>query len=125
MQMGGRERRANKRYHVELPVHVAWRDGDEKIHTADGLARNISLSGIFFVIPQAIESKHPVEIDLILPDEITHRGEIRVKFTARIIRQEIVGDGLRPETRGVAVAAALETRDDGKPLSTEPFTRTK
>ena len=49
-----------------------------------------------------------MQLELVLPDEITHRGEMRIKFAARPIRQEIVGDGLREETRGVAVAAALE-----------------
>lgn len=125
MQIGGRERRTSPRYHVELPVHVAWKDAKGKRHKAEGLARNVSMSGIFFVVPQAIETHDPVQVELVLPDEITHRGEVRVKFTARTVRQEIVGDGLRAETRGVAVAAELETRDAGEPLPKKARPRKK
>jgi phosphoribosyl 1,2-cyclic phosphodiesterase len=116
MEIGGRERRADRRYHVELPLRVKWRDAAGKSHKAEGLARDISRTGIFFVVPNAIETREPVQLELVLPDEITHRGEMRVKFLARTVRQEIVGDGLRGETRGVAVAAALEARDGGQPL---------
>ncbi len=66
-----------------------------------------------------------MHLELVLPDEITHRGEVRVKFSARTIRQEIVGDGLRPETRGIAVAATLESRDGGEPLPIKPRARKK
>jgi phosphoribosyl 1,2-cyclic phosphodiesterase len=123
MEIGGRERRAERRYHVELPVNVKWRDADGKSQKAEGLARDISRTGIFFVIPHAIETSQPVQVELVLPDEITHRGEMRVKFSARTVRQEIVGDGLRPETRGVAVAAALESRNSGQRLPVKPQSR--
>jgi hypothetical protein len=116
MEIGGRERRVDRRFHVELPMRVKWRDVDGKSHKAEGLARDISRTGIFFVVPHAIETSEPVQLELVLPDEITHRGEMRVKFMGGIVRQEIVGDGLRTETRGVAVAAALEARDEDKPL---------
>ena len=123
MEIGGRERRVDPRYHVELPVRVTWRDAGGKSYKAEGLARDISRTGIFFVIPHAIETGQPVQVDLVLPDEITRRGEMRVRFKARTVRQEIVGDGLRPETRGVAVAAALEPRDGGPLLPVRPATR--
>ncbi len=101
-------------------MRVTWRDAGGKSHTAQGLARDISRTGIFFVVPHAIETGQPVQVELVLPDEITHRGEMRVKFKARTVRQEIVGDGLRPETRGVAVAAALEPRDERHLLPIKP-----
>jgi phosphoribosyl 1,2-cyclic phosphodiesterase len=120
MEIGGRERRVDRRFHVELPVRVKWRDAQGKSHKAEGQARDISRTGIFFVVPHAIETREPVQLELVLPDEITHRGEMRVKFMGRTVRQEIVGDGLRAETRGVAVAAALETRNGEVPLPLKP-----
>ena len=113
---GGGERRANRRYHVELPLRVMWRDPDGNACEADGLARSISRTGIFFVVPSAIQASEPLQLELILPDEITQRGEMRIKLAARPLRQEIVGDGLREETRGVAVAAALEFSNADQPV---------
>jgi len=123
MQIGGRERRFYRRYHVELPVRIKWRDTGGRLRHADGVARDISQTGIFFVVPNAIETVEPVQVELVLPDEITHRGEMRVKFLARTVRQEIVGDGLRAETRGVAVAAALETPLREQPIPLKPSSR--
>jgi hypothetical protein len=116
MDIGGSERRVDRRYHVELPLRVMWRDPDGKSCEADGLARDISKTGIFFVIPTMIHASEPVQLELVLPDEITHCGEMRIKLAARTVRQEIVGDGLREEARGVAVAAALEPTDGDPPL---------
>ena len=80
-------------------------------------ARPMGWRGIFpgpafsLSFPRRFSASEPVQLELVLPDEITHRGEMRVKFVARPVRQEIVGDGLREETPGVAVAAALELTD--------------
>jgi phosphoribosyl 1,2-cyclic phosphodiesterase len=108
MEIGGIERRVDRRYHVELPVRVNWHDPDGHFCEAEGLARDISRTGIFFVVPNSIRTKEALHLELVLPDEITHQGEMRVNLVARIVRHEIVGDGLREETRGVAVAAILE-----------------
>jgi phosphoribosyl 1,2-cyclic phosphodiesterase len=116
MAIGGSERRIDRRYHVELPLRATWRDANGNECEADGLARDISRTGIFFVVPTAIDAAEPVQLELVLPDEITHCGEMRIKLVARTIRQESVGDGLREDTRGVAVAASLEGRGDDPPL---------
>ena len=75
MEIGGSERRVDRRYHVELPLRVTWRDPDGKSCEADGLARDISRTGIFFVVPTRFSANEPVQLELVLPDEITHRGE--------------------------------------------------
>jgi hypothetical protein len=110
----------DRRYHVELPLRVTWRSADGKLCEAEGLARDISRTGIFFVVPTPIAADEPVQLELVLPDEITHRGEMRIQLAARTIRQEAVGDGLREETRGVAVAASLEARDGNQPNPMKP-----
>ena len=116
MQIGGSERRVDRRYHVELPLRVMWRDLDGKSCEAEGLAKDISRTGIFFVVPTVIRADEPVQLELVLPDEITQRGELRIRFVARPVRQERVGNALREETPGVAVAAALEITGEGPPL---------
>ena len=121
MQIGGSERRVDRRYHVELPLHVMWRDPEGKSCETHGLAKDISRTGIFFVVPTVIRADEPVQLDLVLPGEITHRGELRIKFVARPVRQEKVGDALREETPGVAVAAALDVTTGRQPLPLGPL----
>jgi hypothetical protein len=116
MQIGGSERRVNRRYQMELPLRVTWRDADGKSCEAVGMAKDISRNGIFFIIPEMIRADEPVQLELVLPDEITHRGELRIKLSARPVRQEQVGDALRRETSVVAVAAALDVTTGEPPL---------
>jgi phosphoribosyl 1,2-cyclic phosphodiesterase len=108
MPIGGSERRVDRRYHVELPLHVTWRDLEGKSCKTEGVAKDISRTGIFFVVPEVIRADEPVNLELVLPDEITHRGEQRIRFMVRPVRQERLGDSLRENAPGVAVAAALE-----------------
>jgi hypothetical protein len=117
MKIGGDERRADHRYHVELPLRATWRDANGKSCEADGLAKDISRTGIFFVVPTMISANEPVQLELVLPDEITHRGEQRIKFVARPVRQAIFGSALPEETSGVAVAATLELTEGVPPPS--------
>ena len=115
MKIGGDERRADHRYHVELPLRVTWRDANGKSCEADGLAKDISRTGIFFVVPTMISANEPVQVELVLPDEITHHGEQRIKFVARPVRQAIFGNALPEDTSGVAVAATLELTEGVPP----------
>ena len=116
VQLGSNERRAGQRYHVELPLHVMWRQPDGTACETDGLAKNISRTGIFFVVPSVIRSDEPVQLELLLPDAITHRGELRISLTARPVRQERVSDAEREDAADVGVAAALDA-----PAGEPPF----
>ena len=116
MPLGGSERRAERRYHVELPLRVMWHDREGQSCAADGLAKDISRTGIFFVVPTAIRSDEPLQLELVLPDEITHRGELRIKLEARPVRQQNTGNAMREPAPGIAVAAALEVTDGEPPI---------
>jgi phosphoribosyl 1,2-cyclic phosphodiesterase len=119
MQIGGRERRIDRRYNVELPLRVLWRDPDGKLCEADGVARDVSRTGILFVVPNMIRANEPVELEMVLPDEITHRGDLRLRFVARPLRQERVANPQDEAATGVAVAASLEVRLGEPPLPPE------
>ena len=67
MKIGGSERRADHRYHVELPLRVTWRDANGEWCEADGLAEDISRTGIFFVVPTMISANEPVQFELVSP----------------------------------------------------------
>jgi phosphoribosyl 1,2-cyclic phosphodiesterase len=123
MKIGGDERRADHRYHVELPLRVTWRDANGKSCEADGLAKDISRTGIFFVVPTMISANEPVQLELVLPDEITHHGEQRIRFVARPVRQAIFGNALPEETSGIAVAATLELTEGVPPPSRDSPSR--
>jgi hypothetical protein len=116
MQIGGCDRRVDRRYHLELPLRVTWHDQNGKSCETVGMAKDISRTGIFFVVPMAIRADEPLQLELVLPDEITHQGEMRFKFAARPVRQERVGDPLREIAAGVAVAAALDVTVAEPPL---------
>jgi phosphoribosyl 1,2-cyclic phosphodiesterase len=115
MQLGGRERRIDRRYNVELPLRVLWRDKDGKMCETEGVAKDVSRTGILFVVPAMIQADEPVELEMVLPNDITHRGELRIRFVARPIRQERVIDPNQDST-SVSVAAALEVRSSEPPL---------
>lgn len=121
--IGGSERRVDRRYHVELPLRVRWRDPDGKPCEADGVAKDISRTGIFFIVPTAIRANEPVHLELVLPDAITHRGELRFKFIARPVRQSRAYDPVEDKSPGIAVAASLEVTPVPPPLPLPPRSR--
>ena len=116
MPIGGCERRVEHRYQVELPLRVMWNDMDGKSRATEGLAQDISGTGIFFVVPTAIRADEPVRLELVLPDAITHRGELRIQVLARPVRQEKMDNATPAHAPGIAVAAALGATDGQPPI---------
>ena len=115
-QIGGRERRVDRRYRVELPLNVMWRDSDGKECHAEGMAKDISRTGIFFVVPTVIRADEPVQLEVVLPNEITQRGELRINLLARPLRQDKVLNAPRHSAPGVAVAATLDHSGGEPPI---------
>jgi phosphoribosyl 1,2-cyclic phosphodiesterase len=99
--------RQERRYQLELPVRVAWRKEDGETEFVEGVARNLSSSGIYFVVPAYIRTDQPLELDLILPDELTHRGDTAFRFLAQPLRLEQANGELGASTRSQGVAARL------------------
>jgi hypothetical protein len=124
MQIGGRERRIERRFPMEVPLNVRWRDPGGAARETQGYAKDISRSGIYFVVPTEIRANEPLQLELVLPDEITHQGELRFGFAAHAVRQvNVRGIAGRPE-QGVAVAATLEQSNGDSPIpAAVPSTR--
>lgn len=101
-------RRTETRYHLELPVHMQWRDSAGEAKEAHGCAQDISRSGIYFVAPEKINLGEPIRLELVVPDEITHRGNVHIPFIAHPIRQEEVNGSEGKPAQDVGVAARLE-----------------
>lgn len=108
MAIGGTERRTNHRFHLELPVRVMWRDAGGKPCEAKGWAKDISKTGIYFMVPSEVLTNEPLQLEMTLPNEITHQGDLRMNFVARAVRQKKVGGGQDHRTSGIGVAAAID-----------------
>jgi len=122
----GEERRADRRYRFELPVRVAWRDSTGETRKAEGVAQDISSSGIYFIVPQEIKGERQIELELVLPDEITHRGELGIRFAAQPVRQvQTNGPGAGEEPRVGVHARLTPTGKDTPVLPVQPSDKPK
>ena len=102
--------RRERRYKIELPIGVSWREQSDRIDSVRGTTRNVSSSGIYFIVPESFGADQPLELDLVLPDEITHRGDVAFSYIAEPLRQERVNTATGVEK---GVAARLKVRPDG------------
>jgi phosphoribosyl 1,2-cyclic phosphodiesterase len=113
--------RLEHRYQLQIPVKVSWTNRDGTSARADGMARDVSKSGIYFVVPNDIRTEEPLEIEVVVPDEITGKGNLTFRFLAQAVRQEPVEGWEGADTKGVGVAARRvgPLEDVGDPLVPE------
>ena len=104
----GSDRRLERRYNLELPIRMEWREPTGEPKQAEGVAKDISRSGIYFIAPFEIQAHEPLQLELVLPDEITHQGDLSIQFVARPMRQERVNGGVKEPIAGVGIAAKLD-----------------
>jgi phosphoribosyl 1,2-cyclic phosphodiesterase len=101
------ERRRDRRYPVELPVRLSWlADGGSAVE-AEAISRDVSRSGIRVVSAAPIPADRPLALELVLPDEITHRGEIAFRFVAQPVRREQANGNLDAPGFRMGLAARL------------------
>jgi ATP/maltotriose-dependent transcriptional regulator MalT len=81
------ERRATRRFPMNLPVRVSWatKSGNEQAYTE---SENISSRGVYFFLPTEIEKGWWIELVLDLPHEITLAEPVRVRCQASVRRTE-------------------------------------
>ena len=93
------ERRASRRFALQLPVAVKHpRKGEIPAHT-----RDVSSRGISFYIDTPLEVGSDLQFTLTLPPEVTLTDAIRVRCYARVVRVDPGPNGV-----GVAVAAVID-----------------
>ena len=91
------ERRRSRRYPIEMPVQVRWRGPEGSFREVLAYSKDISRSGIHLIASSDIPADQPLEIELVLPDEITHRGDAVFRYTALPVRREqLTGDHEAP-----------------------------
>jgi len=103
----GDERRRARRYQIELPLRLGWRDPDGKVRQGKGLARDWSKSGIMFIAPSEFRTNEPVEIEMVLPNELTHRGDVGFSFLAKPVRT-LGAEKLAANRGGQGIAAQFQ-----------------
>ena len=95
------ERRASRRFEVQLSLLVRWTSGSV-VGEAVTESRDVSTRGVYFLSSKDIKHGSPVEIVMTLPHEMTLVGPVKVRCLGRIQRTE-------PQpNRRIGVAAALE-----------------
>lgn len=120
------ERRCEHRYQLELPLRFEVGGPGHAARKGTGMAQDISRSGIYFVTPAPVPPDLPVELEVVMPDEITHRGDVALRFVARPVRVEQLNGGGGFHQRVQGVAARLDTPATEEKLEPEDtFERTK
>jgi phosphoribosyl 1,2-cyclic phosphodiesterase len=97
--------RLERRFRLQIPIKVAWTKKDGTAAESEGVARDISKSGIYFVVPEDVRTDAPMEIEVMIPDEITGKGILTFRFVAEAIRQESVPGWKGTDEEGTGVAA--------------------
>jgi phosphoribosyl 1,2-cyclic phosphodiesterase len=106
------ERRVDRRYQIELPLRIAWKGYDGVTQQAPGLIRDLSKSGMLFIAPAEVRPDVPMNVEMVLPDELTHRGDVTFSYLAKPLRSQLVNGSIGKHTKAQAVAAKLEFPKD-------------
>lgn len=114
--IGSVNRRQETRYHLETPVQVGWQDSQGKPQQVSGSSQNISKSGIYFLINQDVPANQPLDIELRIPDDITHHGDLTLHFLAQPMRNEAVNGVPANPGQTVGVGARVVLQETGAKL---------
>jgi len=103
------ELRGERRYRIEVPVHLIWKDARGEGKEAVGMSQDISNSGIYFVGPDDLRLASHIELELLIPHAITHRGDLRVRLHATPVRHERLEGTMAGGQPRLGVGARVET----------------
>ena len=96
------DQRSAPRYVLPLPITVHRTVAPES-DPLSGTIRNISVRGVFFTTDQNLRVGAVLNLEFVLPEEITNGPEVLVRARSRVLRSETeTGDEL------VGVAAVFE-----------------
>ena len=84
--------RAERRYRMEVPLRMIWKNEAGEARETHSVAQDISQSGIYFIAPDDFCLGQSVELELLIPDAITHRGDLHIRLNATPVRYERLED---------------------------------
>ncbi len=105
--------RREQRFQVEVPIRIIWRPDQGQPIERLGITRNISKSGIYFIAPKDFPLDRSLEIEVILPEELTVHSPMSFGFAAKPIRCQALGDALGDGKECVGVAATRVSAREG------------
>jgi hypothetical protein len=111
--------RAERRYRIELPVRLIWKDPSGEAKEAMGVAQDISNSGIYFVGPDDLRLTPNIELELLIPHDITHRGDLLVRLHATAVRHERLEGTTADGQPRLGVGARVDTPIGPSPTEKE------
>ncbi len=121
------ERRLDHRYELELPLRIDWRGPNGKKVKVPGIIRDLSKSGILFIAPSEVCNDRPLNIEMVLPHELTHRGDVIFSYIAKPLRSRPVNMPVGKHSKTHAVAALLQIPNNSssphKPAPRKPVRR--
>jgi len=96
------EKRAIRRFALQLPVTITGHSGESMEATAE--SRDVSSHGICFYCDTAMEPKSAIEFTLTLPSEITMSEPLSVRCFGTVVRVEREQASEQPKRFAVAAA---------------------
>lgn len=108
-------RRRERRVRMEFPVHVKWREVSGCQFETEGMTRDLSKGGIYFTAPAEVNTQQPMQLGVELPEEITGRRGLQVRYLAESVRREKVNGtlGFPGTTLGVAARFLRVLKETG------------
>jgi hypothetical protein len=100
-QQSGQDRRVMRRFDMRLPATV--RIAGQGLRDLSTETQNVSARGVFFYLDRPLAEGARVEVTMTFPPHVTQTEQVRVRFTARVVRVET-----SPSFSGIGVAATIE-----------------
>ena len=100
-------RRRERRLHVELPIRAQWREAGGKRRQTEGMSRDVSKGGVYFIAPSEAPPGSVMELELRLPEELSPTADASLRYVAELIRSEKVNGSSGFHTARLGVAARL------------------
>ena len=85
--MSDMERRASRRFNMNLPLTIRFNTGTLKVQQ-EARTRDVSFRGLYFVIDSSFQTGMPVEFVLTLPKEVTMAGDVHIQCYGTVVRVE-------------------------------------
>jgi hypothetical protein len=86
MEQGQQDKRATRRFSLQLPISVKYQNGAAGEKSA--ITKDVSARGICFYMDSPLGEGSQIEFTLTLPPEITLTESIRVRCKGKVVRAE-------------------------------------
>lgn len=85
------ERRQSPRLLTTVPISLEWQSEQGEIRRVRGTTRDITRSGVYCFLEEALPPRLPVTFDVVFPAELTAANPLKLRCRGRILRSESWG----------------------------------